>query len=72
MPLRTMERDNDRGVDNPKDKWFLLSGAALFLVGAGLILSRPNLRRRLKGVGVGNLLLAALPDVQRLLRLRSM
>lgn len=72
MPVRTMERHNDPEANNPRDKWFLMSGAALLIVGAGLILSRPNLRRQLNGAGVGNLLLAALPDFQRLLRLRAM
>lgn len=72
MPVRTMERPNEQEENSRSDNWFLVSGAALLIVGAGLILSRPNLRRRLNGAGIGNLLLASLPDFQRLLRLRAM
>jgi hypothetical protein len=50
----------------------MLSGAALILFGAGLILSNPTVRRYLGQAGVGNLLTAALPDVDRYLKLRNM
>jgi hypothetical protein len=50
----------------------MLSGVALIVFGAGLILSNPLVRRYLGQVGVGSLAQAALPDIDRYLKLRSM
>jgi hypothetical protein len=55
-----------------KDTLYMLGGAAMILFGTGLILSNPVVRRYLGQLGVGNLLLAALPDVDRYLKLRAM
>jgi hypothetical protein len=55
-----------------KDTLYMLSGAALILFGAGLILSNPLVRKYLGQMGVGNLVSAALPDVDRYLKLRNM
>jgi hypothetical protein len=64
------ENTNSNGTD--KDTLYMLSGAALILFGAGLILSNPLVRRYLGQMGVGNLVSAALPDVDRYLKLRNM
>ena len=50
----------------------MLGGAALIMFGTGLILSNPMVRRYLGQLGVGNLMQAALPDVDRYLKLRNM
>jgi len=50
----------------------MLGGAALILFGTGLILSNPTVRRYLGQIGVGSILTAALPDVDRYLKLRNM
>jgi len=55
-----------------KDTLYMLGGAALILFGTGMILSNPVVRRYLGQIGVGNLLLAALPDVDRYMKLRAM
>ena len=58
-----------------KEMLYMLGGAALVLFGSGLILSNPIVRRYLGKLGVGNvgaLVSAALPDVDRYLKLRSM
>lgn len=55
-----------------KDTLFMLGGAALILFGTGMILSNPVVRRYLGQLGVGNLVLAALPDVDRYMKLRAM
>jgi hypothetical protein len=55
-----------------RDTLYLMGGAALMVLGAGLILSTPMVRRMLGGVGVGNLISAAAPDFERYLKLRSM
>jgi hypothetical protein len=55
-----------------KDTLYMLSGVALIVFGAGLILSNPLVRRYLGQVGVGGLAQAALPDIDRYLKLRAM
>jgi hypothetical protein len=55
-----------------KDTLLMLSGVAFMVFGAGLILSNPLVRRYLGGVGISGLAQAALPDLDRYLRLRSM
>lgn len=55
-----------------KDTLFMLTGVAFIVFGAGLILSNPMVRKYLGQVGVGNLAQAALPDLDRYLKLRSM
>jgi hypothetical protein len=64
------EGANHNGSD--KDTLYMLGGAALILFGTGLILSNPIVRRYLGQLGVGNLVLAALPDVDRYMKLRAM
>lgn len=61
---------NGEASDN--DTLLLFGGAACLLLGAGLILSSSLTRRYLGDVNAGNLLQAAVPDVQRYLRLRAM
>lgn len=62
---------NGNGVSD-KDTLFMLSGVALIVFGAGLILSNPIARRYLGQFGVGDLAKAALPDLDRYLKLRAM
>jgi hypothetical protein len=63
---------NGDGGFNDKDTLFMLSGVALVVFGTGLILSNPIARRYLGQFGLGNLAQAALPDLDRYLKLRSM
>jgi hypothetical protein len=55
-----------------KELLYMLGGAAMVLFGTGLILSNPMVRRYLGQIGVGSMLSAALPDVDRYLKLRNM
>lgn len=64
--------DTSNGSSSDKDTLFMLSGIALMVFGAGLILSNPGAQRLLSKVGVGNLGQGVLPDIERYLRLRSM
>lgn len=66
----TNHSNNHPGTD--KDTLYMLGGVALIVFGAGLILSNPLIRRYLGQVGIGNLAQAALPDLDRYLKLRSM
>jgi hypothetical protein len=63
---------NGNGSVSDKDTLFMLSGVALVVFGAGLILSSPIARRYLGQIGIGNLAQAALPDLDRYLKLRAM
>jgi hypothetical protein len=55
-----------------RETLYLLGGVALVIFGAGLILSNPAARRLLGQVGLGDLTAAAMPDIERYLKLRSM
>ena len=63
---------NDNGLDSGKDTLYMLGGVALMVFGAGLILSNPFVRRYMSQLGVGNLAQAAIPDIERYFKLRSM
>jgi hypothetical protein len=63
---------NGLEAQESRDTLLLVGGAALMLLGAGLVLSTPIVRRSLGGGGVGNLIQAAIPDFQRYLKLRAM
>ena len=65
-----MENGNEGLTE--KDTLFMLSGVALIVFGAGLILTNPMVRRYMGHMGVGDLASLALPDLDRYLRLRAM
>ena len=68
--MELSEDTNHSGTD--KDTLYMLGGAALILFGTGLILSNPIVRRYLGQIGIGSILTAAIPDVDRYLKLRNM
>ena len=71
MDVEIMNRtEESNGLD--KETLFMLGGVALVIFGTGLVLSNPSVRRYLGQVGLGNLASAALPDLERYLRLRAM
>jgi hypothetical protein len=61
---------NGNGSD--KDTLYMLGGVALVVFGTGLILSNPFIRRYLSQFGIGNIAQAAMPDVERYLKMRAM
>jgi hypothetical protein len=63
---------NGNGQMSSNETLFLLGGAALLLLGAGLVLSTETAKKYVGGLGVGDLVQAAMPDVDRYLKLRSM
>lgn len=67
-----MSENNQHSNGSDKDTLMMLSGVALIVFGAGLILSNPLVRGYLGQVGIGSLAQAALPDLDRYLKLRSM
>jgi hypothetical protein len=71
MAVEIMNRtEGAGGVD--KEILYMLGGVALVIVGAGLVLSNPTVRRYLGQMGLGDIASGALPDVERYFRLRSM
>ena len=70
-----MATDSTNGLENltaDKETLFMLSGVALMVFGAGLILSNPLVRKYLSQIGIGNLAQGAIPDFDRYLKLRQM
>ena len=55
-----------------KGALYLFGGVALVILGAGLIASHPAVRKYLGQMGIGDLVQAAIPDVERYLKLKSM
>ena len=69
MVMQLIEPDRNA---SDKDMLYMLGGVALIVFGAGLVLSNPLVRRYLSQIGVGNLAHAAIPDIERYLKLRAM
>lgn len=67
-----LENRNGHNDNETRDTLFLLGGAAFIVFGAGLILSTAMVRKALGGAGIGNLIGAAMPDLQKYLKLRAM
>jgi hypothetical protein len=72
MAVEIMDRAQEAVSGTDKETLYMLSGVALMIFGAGLILSNPTIRRYLGQTGVGNFVTAALPDLEKYFRLRSM
>jgi hypothetical protein len=60
------------GDARDKETLYMLGGLSLIVFGAGLIFSNPLVRRYMSQMGVGSLAGAAMPDIERYLKLRAM
>jgi hypothetical protein len=67
-----LERSITHGVGSDKETLYMLGDVAMIVFGAGLILSKPSIRRYMSQIGIGNLAQVAMPDVQRYLKMRTM
>jgi hypothetical protein len=72
MQLEEIRNGDNHASDESRDTLFMMGGVALMIFGAGLILSNPLVRRYLGQTNIGGLLTAAIPDVERYLKLRAM
>jgi hypothetical protein len=72
MAVEIMNRTDETNGGTDKETLYMLGGVALVIFGAGLVLSNPTIRRYLGQAGLGNIATAALPDIERYFRLRSM
>ncbi|HEY8714935.1 MAG TPA: hypothetical protein VIM00_06110 [Candidatus Acidoferrum sp.] len=59
-------------MGSDRDTLFMLGGAALVIVGAGMILSNPSVRKYVSNSPIGGIVNNLIPDVERYFRLRSM
>ena len=67
-----MENINFNDTSNNRDTMFMVGGVALVLLGTGMILSNPVIKKYLGQINPGGLLNAAMPDLDKYLKLRSM
>jgi hypothetical protein len=72
MAVEIMHRSEESNGGTDKETLYMLGGIALVIFGAGLVLSNPTIRRYLGQAGLGNIATAALPDIEKYFRLRSM
>jgi hypothetical protein len=63
---------NETGHSTERDTLFMLGGVALVVVGAGMILTNPAVRRYVEQSPIGGVLGNLIPDVERYFKLRSM
>ncbi len=62
----------DDGHSTERDTLFMLGGVALVVVGAGMILSNPAVRRYVESSPIGGVIGNLIPDVERYFKLRAM
>jgi len=72
MELNTNTNGRDVAADEAKETMLLMGGVALMIFGAGLVLSSPAIRKLIGQANLGSLMTAAIPDVERYMKLRSM
>jgi hypothetical protein len=72
MSIEITKRMNGHGAAKDKDTLFLWGGAAMIVCGAGMVLSTPLGRRYLGSSGIGSMILAAIPDIRRYMKIRAM
>lgn len=58
--------------DDMRDNLLLFGGVALIMLGAGMVLTSPAVRKYLGGVDLARLLRGAAPDFERYLKLKAM
>jgi hypothetical protein len=67
-----MEMNNGASSDEARDTMLLFGGVALIMLGAGMVLTSPVIRRYLGGVNLAGLLQSAAPDLERYMKLKAM
>jgi hypothetical protein len=74
MEQHERSHTHNRPVDSTelRDLLIALGGAAMVLVGAGLMLSHPVVRQYVGKLGLNDMAAGAMPDLERYLKLRAM
>jgi len=65
-------RVNGHEESNDRDTLLMFGGVALMMMGAGLVLTSPIIRRYLGGLNIASLLQTAAPDFERYMKLKAM
>jgi hypothetical protein len=60
------------GPSNERDTLIMLGGVALVVIGAGMVLSNPAVRRYVQRSPLKNVIGNLIPDVERYFKLRAM
>jgi hypothetical protein len=63
---------HDGRSSNERDTLMMLGGVALVVIGAGMVLSNPAVRRYVEQSPLKNVLGNLIPDVERYFKLRAM
>jgi hypothetical protein len=63
---------NEDDAAEARDTMVMFGGLALVLLGTGMILTSPAIRKYLGGLNVSNLLQTAAPDFEKYLKLKAM
>jgi hypothetical protein len=71
LSTRNVSRHDDR-PSNERNTLIMLGGVALLVVGAGMVLSNPAVRRYVEQSPLKNIIGNLIPDVERYFRLRAM
>jgi hypothetical protein len=69
--MELMHAENNSS-DDVRDTMLLFGGVALMLLGAGMVMTSPVVKRYLGGVNLAGLLQSAAPDFERYLKLKAM
>ena len=70
--MELLRPEQNGNSDEARDTMLMFGGLALVLLGTGMILTSPAIRKYLGGLNVGNLLQNAAPDFERYLKLKAM
>jgi hypothetical protein len=63
---------HDGRTSNERDTLIMLGGVALVVIGAGIVLSNPAVRRYVERSPLKNVISNLIPDVERYFKLRAM
>jgi hypothetical protein len=72
MAMEILKHGDDRETLDTRDTLFMLGGISLLVFGAGLIATNPIVRRFLGQISLGSFAQAAMPDLERYLKIRAM
>jgi hypothetical protein len=64
--------NSNGSAEEARDTMLLFGGVALMMLGAGMVMTSPLVRRYLGGVNLSGLLQSAAPDFERYLKLKAM
>jgi hypothetical protein len=70
--MEAIQAANNHSSDETRDTLLLFGGVALMMLGAGMVLTSPVVRKHLGGLNLGSLLQNTAPDFERYLKLKAM